>query len=71
MKCINKESMNKKSYRERGYSMLEYAAGAAIILAILYGAMNLLEGGVTNLFSSISEWATSHGDHLRNQKPTP
>jgi Flp pilus assembly pilin Flp len=49
--------------------MLEYAAGAAIILAILYGAMNLLEGGVTNLFSSISDWATSHGDHLRNQRP--
>jgi hypothetical protein len=69
MKCINKHSRCRKSNREHGYSMLEYAAGAAIILAILYGAMNLLEGGVTNLFSSISDWATSHGDHLRNQRP--
>lgn len=64
-----KRSKLTKAHLKRGYSMLEYAAGAAIILVILYSAMNLLGGGVNNLFSSIDEWAGAAGNNLRQNKP--
>lgn len=67
---LKKRPVSRRS-REGGYSMLEYAAGAAIILAILYGAMTILEGGITNLFQSISDWATSHATDLNNKRPVP
>ena len=41
---------------ERGLSMLEYAAGAAVIIGIVYGAMNLFGLSMQNFITELGYW---------------
>lgn len=42
---------------QRGITLLEYCAGAAILLGIIWGAMSLLGTNVNKLLSSVAGWA--------------
>lgn len=44
---------------EKGYTLLEYCAGAAIILGVLYGALNALGTDLQNLLGSMGGWANN------------
>jgi Flp pilus assembly pilin Flp len=41
---------------ERGYTMLEYCAGAAVIGGILLGALNILGNSTSGFLTNISTW---------------
>ena len=49
---------------QRGYTLLEYCAGAAIISGILWTALNALGGNVSGLLNSVGAWATRRADNV-------
>jgi hypothetical protein len=48
----------KQSRRERGFSLLEYCAGAAVILVTIWGALTVMGNNIEGLLGSIGDWAT-------------
>lgn len=46
---------------ERGLSLLEYAAGAAVLLAAVIAAMEVFSSGLNSFFLSLQNWLTSAG----------
>ena len=42
---------------EKGYTLLEYCAGAAVIAGILWTALNALGGNLTGLLNAVGTWA--------------
>ena len=50
---------NEKAKRQRGYTLLEYCAGAAIIAGILWTALNALGGNLSGLLNAVGSWATN------------
>ncbi len=63
--------MKKNEKRERGYTLLEYAAGAALIAIIVGLTVTSIGGGFQNLGNSISTWATREGTELQGNNPNP
>lgn len=51
--------MERRKNRERGYTLLEYCAGAAIIASILWTALNTLGGDLSNLLGAVGGWANA------------
>ena len=49
--------MKKIIKQERGYALLEYSAGAAIVATVLWLAMGNLGNGVSGMLNSIGTWA--------------
>ena len=49
---------------QRGITLLEYCAGAAILLGIIWGAMSLLGTNVNRLLSSVAGWASREADTI-------
>ncbi len=43
--------------KQRGLALLEYCAGAAVIVAVIWGAMNTMGGSISDLFGRIGNWA--------------
>lgn len=46
-----------KAKNERGYTLLEYCAGAAIIAGVLWTALNSLGGDLSALLNAVGTWA--------------
>ncbi len=46
----------KNTQREKGLTLLEYAAGAAFILATATIVMTALQGSMTNAFNNLGTW---------------
>lgn len=49
-----------KNKHEKGYTLLEYCAGAAIVLGVLYGTLNTVEGTLTRFLSKVGAWADGY-----------
>jgi hypothetical protein len=49
-----------KNKAEKGYTLLEYCAGAAIIVTVLYTALNGLGDQLSSFLGNIGTWAVSH-----------
>ena len=66
MKEINKKiKINKpNNYKQSGYTLLEYSAGAAIIMGILYFSLNALGTGVKDLMQGVGTWASDQKSNL-------
>ena len=47
----------KATKRQRGYTLLEYCAGAAIIAGILWAALGRLGDDLSDLLDAIGDWA--------------
>ena len=45
--------------RDRGYTLLEYCAGAAIITGILWVALNGVGTNLSTLLQRVGQWATA------------
>jgi Flp pilus assembly pilin Flp len=58
---------NVKGDRQRGYTLLEYCAGAAIIAGILWTALNALGGNLSNLLNAVGAWATRRSGEISSQ----
>lgn len=68
---------NKKIFKlksksaERGYTLLEYAAGAALIAIIVGSTITAIGTGFTDLGTQIGAWATREGSELASTNPNP
>lgn len=49
--------MKRDRRNQKGYTLLEYAAGAAILMGILFTGLNAMGSGVQGLLSEIGTWA--------------
>jgi len=57
-------SLNGK--KDRGYTLLEYAVGAAVLVGIIVAGLNAMGSGVVNLFNGIGEWASGQVGGIGN-----
>lgn len=57
-----------KNKHQKGYTLLEYCAGAAIVVTVLYGALDTLGGNVSKFLGGIGTWAAAKGDAIKAQK---
>ena len=68
---MNKNYQKEKDRKEAGYTLLEYAAGAALIAIIVGLTITSIGGGFQNLGNGISNWATREGTELQANNPNP
>ncbi|MCB0337955.1 MAG: hypothetical protein KDD53_00055 [Bdellovibrionales bacterium] len=64
---MKREERRKRYGRsERGLSLLEYAAGAAVLISVVYVAMTAFSDGMSNFFNSLGNWASKKGNEIVN-----
>ena len=51
--------------KDRGYTLLEYCAGAAIITGILWGALGFLGSSLDGLLRGLGDWAQARTTEVR------
>lgn len=49
---------------ERAYTLLEYCAGAAVVLTIIWGALTAMGGNLADMLDSIGSWATKQATEI-------
>ena len=49
---------------DRGYALLEYCAGAAIIIGVLWGALVSLGTNMSSLINNIGGWAAARAQEV-------
>ena len=54
-----------RTRREKGYTLLEYCAGAAIIAGIVWGAMNLLGNNLSGFLTGLGNWVNDRTSNLQ------
>lgn len=64
MRRVNVKSNQRKN--EKGYTLLEYCAGAAIIAGVLWTALNSLGGNLSGLLGAVGGWANNRTETVRN-----
>jgi len=50
--------------KQKGYTLLEYAAGAAVLMGLLYIGVKAMGGGVQDLLEAVGVWARSRSGDL-------
>jgi len=50
---------------ERGFTLLEYCAGAVVLLTIVYVAMRGMGENLGGFMTAIGDWASSQGEQIR------
>ena len=50
----------RKAELQKGYTLLEYCAGAAIIVTVLYTALNGLGEQLSTFLQGVGTWAVTH-----------
>jgi hypothetical protein len=46
-----------KNKHEKGYTLLEYCAGAAIVLSVVFGSLTAVRTHLTQFLGKVGEWA--------------
>lgn len=69
MRKINQ--LNENSRQSSGFTLLEYAAGAAVIGGIVLLCMQTLGTGFTDFFGQLSGWVSNLQGPLNNPQGTP
>ena len=54
----------KKRENQKGITLLEYTAGAAIIIGLVWGAMSAMGTSLEHVFNSIGVWAQTRADDI-------
>lgn len=57
--------MKRGNKREQGYTLLEYVAGATVVGAVLYAALNALGGDLQGFLQALGDWAGRRGQELQ------
>lgn len=50
--------------KQKGITLLEYTAGAAIIIGLVWGAMSLMGDSLNHVFTNIGNWAQHRADDI-------
>ena len=54
-----------KINNEKGFTLLEYCAGAAVIAGVIWVAMSTLGNNLGDLLTALGEWATQRVTEIR------
>ena len=57
---------NDKNRSERGYTLLEYCAGAALIVGVIWVALSALGTNLETLLGDVGTWATNRSTEMTN-----
>ena len=49
----------KHEKRQRGFTLLEYCMGAAVLLGIVFAGLSLFGAGLNDYFGNIGQWLQS------------
>lgn len=61
----NKKQIRMRNRRkESAFTLLEYCAGAAVLMVLIWGAINAMGGNVADLLDSIGNWASSRSAEI-------
>lgn len=61
------EKMKKlKAKLQKGFTLLEYCAGAAVLMIIVYIAMRNFGFSIQAFLNSLGQWATDRGNDINN-----
>ncbi len=52
--------------KQAGYTLLEYVAGASILLAVVYFGLNQMGQGLREFFVGVGSWATHQAGAIGN-----
>jgi Flp pilus assembly pilin Flp len=66
---IHRTNERDASSQERGYALLEYCAGAAVVAIVLWAAMQTLGASVSTLLGNISDWALARAAEVGSGAP--
>lgn len=55
-----------KNRSSRGYALLEYCAGAAVIAGVVWGAVTFLGSGMDEFLRSLGDWAKARATDVRS-----
>jgi hypothetical protein len=62
----NKQTMTKyRKVNSRGFSLLEYCAGAAVLAAIVYAGVTAMGQGVDGLVRQVGKWAEDRTKQMK------
>lgn len=50
--------------KERGFTLLEYCAGAAVVAAVIWGAFYALGSDIRQFMGDIGAWAKARGSEV-------
>lgn len=67
----NYKMTGKHHRNQKGYTLLEYAAGATVLLALLYAGLNTMGTGIKDLMGGIGTWAAAQSASLPNNPSNP
>ncbi len=59
----------RRNRRESGYTLLEYAAGAALLMGVLYVGLRAVGGSLEGLLTSIANFANRRATELDSKAP--
>ena len=55
-----------KNKKQKGFTLLEYTAGAAVIIGVVWLAVNTMGKSLSDVFESISVWANGRVTQINN-----
>ncbi len=59
----------RRNRRESGFTLLEYAAGAALLMGVLYVGLRAVGGSLEGLLTSIANFANRRATELDSKAP--
>jgi hypothetical protein len=59
----------RRNRKESGYTLLEYAAGAALLMGVLYVGLRAVGGSLEGLMTSIANFANRRATELDTKAP--
>lgn len=54
-----------RNKNERGFTLLEYCAGAAAVMVVLFAAMNTFSTNISTFLGKINTKLTTEGDKIK------
>jgi len=64
----NKQAIIRINRKQKGFTLFEYCAGAAVILGVVWGAMSVMGASMSDMIGSISEWTSSRAADIRSDR---
>ena len=59
-------SKNNRRKNNAGFTLLEYALGAALIAGIIWVSMSALGQSMSGFFGDLGQWVEDRGEGIRN-----
>ena len=60
----------KRAQSDRGFALLEYCAGAAIIAGVIWVALSNFGGSLSGMLNSLSSWAQARSGEIESGTTT-